>query len=72
MHLEQLNLALKFSILRVMHCFRVSIVLNLRGRVVDRELQAELTRRYPNFFRKSGKRIVAAEIISDFDTVFSK
>ena len=37
--------------------------------MVNPELQAELTRRYPNFFRKSGKRLVATEMISDFDTV---
>ena len=45
-----------------------STVLSLESRAMKLELQAELFRRYPNFFRKHGKRLVAPEIIADFES----
>ena len=52
----------------MVHYFVVSTVLSLESRAMKLELQAELFRRYPNFFRKHGKRLVAPEIIADFES----
>jgi len=43
------------------HC-RIS-----RGKAMQVELQAELLRRYPKFFRKPGKRLVNPEVISELE-----